>query len=119
MLNPLATLERFGDEEFLRELWLRARRQLPLELTAAEHLILSPNSSDSSSELARHLHKLRGLIANFLEGGEALAGLRRCEELCRQTHEVPSESWQAFRKALENDATQLENWLHERGFPCD
>lgn len=115
MLNPVVTLERFGDEDFLRELWLRARRQLPAELTEVERLLPGAGTSD---ELAKQLHKLRGLIANFLEGGQAILDLRRCEELCQQTGTLPWQPWETFCRSLQADATELERWLGERGFPC-
>lgn len=114
MLDPLLVLNRFGDEEFLRELWLRARRQLPLELEAVER------QGAEDGELGKRLHKLRGLIANFLEGGEAISLLRRCEQLCRQHQDrLPRDCWDNFRLALEQEIGLLEGWLGERGFPCD
>ncbi len=70
-------------------------------------------------ELGKRLHKLRGLIANFLEGGQAIAQLRQCEELCRQTEgTVPQELWEVFQQTLRAESAQLESWLTERGFPC-
>ena len=116
MLDPLAVLDRFGDEEFLRELWMRARGQLPQELGDVEEL---GSSRRPEPDLGKRLHKLRGLIANFLEGGQAIAQLRHIEEICRQTEgTIPQESWDGFRETLEAEATQLEDWLRDRGFPC-
>ncbi len=114
MLNPLAVLDRFGDEEFLRELWLKARGQLPAELNAAEEL----RTQEPSPEMAKRLHRLRGLIANFLEGGDSLVALRECEEVCRRNGEIPETSWAVFRSSLKKEAAELEGWLNERGFPC-
>jgi hypothetical protein len=116
MLDPLAVLDRFGDEEFLRELWLKARGQLSVELAGVEELRASGGPHD---ELGKRLHKLRGLISNFLEGGDAIARLRHCEEVCQQLGDsLPDEPWQAFRDALTAESAQLESWLTERGFPC-
>lgn len=116
MLDPLAVLDRFGDEEFLRELWLKARGQLPLELAGVEELRAQGRAE---SEMGRRLHKLRGLIANFLEGGEAIVALRRCEEICRELGgEVPQESWDSFLRSFEAESGGLERWLDERGYPC-
>lgn len=115
MLNPAVILERFGDEDFLRELWLRARGQLPAELEGVESLL---SGAGAPADLAKQLHKLRGLIANFLEGGQAIADLRRCEELCQRSGAVPPEPWESFRRSLQADAARLESWLFERGFPC-
>lgn len=114
MLDPLAVLDRFGDEDFLRELWLRARSQLPAELAAVEEMRLA---GTADLELGKRLHKLRGLISNFLEGGEAIARLRHCEEVCRDGL-LREEPWRVFREALEGESSQLESWLTERGFPC-
>jgi hypothetical protein len=112
----MAVLDRFGDEEFLRELWLRARGQLPAEIQGVEEL---KASGLAQPELGKRLHKLRGLIANFLEGGEAINRLRHCEELCReQGDRLADEPWSAFRESLRAEAGQLESWLTERGFPC-
>lgn len=115
MLNPLAVLDRFGDEEFLRELWLKARGQLPAELNATEEL----RTQEPSPEMGKRLHKLRGLIANFLEGGSAIAALRNCEEACRNNGELPEAHWVDFRTALKTESAELEQWLSQRGFPCD
>jgi hypothetical protein len=116
MLDPMAVLDRFGDEEFLRELWLRARGQLPLELAGVEEL---RSDSEPQAELGKRLHKLRGLIANFLEGGDAILELRHCEELCRASGGVlPEEVWSGFLATLREESAQLESWLTERGFPC-
>ena len=116
MLDPLAVLDRFGDEEFLRELWMKARGQLPKELTDVDDLRATGRPQ---AELEKRLHKLRGLMANFLEGGQAITQLRQIEEVCRQTEgTVPDESWEGFRETLEAEASQLEAWLSDRGFPC-
>lgn len=116
MLDPMAVLDRFGDEEFLRDLWLRARGQLPVELAGVEEL---RQSQAPQLELGKRLHKLRGLIANFLEGGEAIVQLRQCEEMCRQTEGIlPQEPWDVFLNTLKVESAQLEIWLTERGFPC-
>lgn len=116
MIDPLAVLDRFGDEEFLRELWLRARGQLPEELSGIEQL----RSSDRlEPELGKRLHKLRGLIANFLEGGDAIAQLRQLEAECQRTDgTIPRADWDRFRETLEAESSQLESWLGERGLPC-
>jgi hypothetical protein len=113
MIDPEAVLDRFGDEEFLRELWLRAREQLPAEMAGIEQA-----AGHSVSEVGKRLHKLRGLIANFLEGGQAIAQLRLCEEQCRQQGEFPVETWSQFCQTLDQEASQLEGWLTGRGFPC-
>jgi hypothetical protein len=116
MLDPLAVLDRFGDEEFLRDLWLRARGQLPLELAGIEEL---RQGEAPQLELGKRLHKLRGLIANFLEGGQAIAQLRQCEEMCRKTQgAIPQKPWDVFLQTLKEESAQLESWLTERGFPC-
>lgn len=114
MLDPMAVLDRFGDEEFLRELWLKARGQLPAELSATEEL----RTREPSPEMGKRLHKLRGLIANFLEGGAAIVALRECEESCRKNGEIPEGPWSTFRSALKSESAELERWLSERGFPC-
>lgn len=117
MRNPGAVLDRFGDEEFLRELWLRARQQWPREIATVEALRSCP--STPRDELTSVLHRLRGLIANFLEGSDALQQLRACEWACRHSDEgFPHETWEAFLEALEREARDLEAWLTERGFPC-
>jgi hypothetical protein len=115
MLDPLAVLDRFGDEEFLRELWIKARGQLPMELSGVEKL----RGESPHSELGKRLHKLRGLVANFLEGGQAITQLRHCEEICRQTDGIlPQQPWDDFCQTLSQESSQLESWLAERGFPC-
>lgn len=116
MFDPALVLDRFGDEEFLRELWMRARGQLPLELEGVDDL---RGSGQREVELGKRLHKLRGLIANFLEGGQAIVELRRCEEICRQSDGLlTQDSWDRFRETLAGESAQLEGWLAQRGFPC-
>lgn len=116
MLDPLAVLDRFGDEEFLRELWLRARGQLPQELSEVEEL---RSSGRPEADLGKRLHKLRGLIANFLEGGDAIGRLRQLEEACQRAGgTVPQADWEDFRRILAAESHQLESWLGDRGFPC-
>lgn len=115
MLDPLIVLDRFGDEEFLRELWLRARQQLPAEMAEIEKLRLG---SGSQLEIGKSLHKLRGLIANFLEGGQAISLLRQYEQVCQHAGPWPSETWEAFCQSLETESAELERWLTERGYPC-
>lgn len=117
MLNFELILDRFGDEDFLRTLWLKTKRQLPQEIEGASKLVATRTSGVS---LSKKVHKLRGLIANFLEGGQAIDNLRACEELAAQPGQIDrlTSSWSTFLHNLEAESGQLEAWLQNRGFPC-
>lgn len=113
MLEPTVILQRFGDEEFLRELWVRTRGLIPSELEAIASL-----PRNDSDQLAPRLHKLRGLIANFLEGGEAIAALRECETSYATQAELSEEHWERFLEGYHQESQLLESWLAARGYPC-
>ncbi len=113
MLDPTVILQRFGDEEFLRELWVRTRGLIPSELETIALLL-----KNEPVQLPPRLHKLRGLIANFLEGGEAIAALRSCEEACSDRAGLSEDHWQRFLLEFHQDSQFLETWLADRGYPC-
>lgn len=115
MADTEELLERFGDEEFLHELWTKTRRQLPEALSGIDSLLRAPDRRD---QLGSKLHRLRGLVANFLEGGEAVATLRAMEAANREEGADP-EMWATFSAQFERESRVLDDWLTARGYPCN
>lgn len=115
MLDTEELLERFGDEEFLHELWMKTRRQLPEALDGIEALIQAPQTDPD--QLGSKLHRLRGLIANFLEGGESISSLRAMEAANR-AEGATQEMWSGFSAQLEQESKKLDQWLESCGYPC-
>lgn len=107
-------LERFGDEEFLQELWLRTRCQLPEALAGIEALLETP---DSQEQLASGLHRLRGLVSNFLEGGACITTIRSLEA-ANKAGNPDASTWTEFKAQLTSESAALDHWLTSRGYPC-
>ncbi len=111
-------LERFGDEDFLRELWLKCRSRLDGELQAFEGFP-KPTTDENWQVLAQKLHQLRGLLANFLQGLPSVLALIHCEEqVAQRNHAEAKEAFGKFQEHLKGDRLALEEWLSSRGYPC-
>lgn len=116
MIDPVRILDRFGDEAFLCELWQKARYQITAELQAID---AHQSTNDPTPTLSQKLHKLRGLLSNFLEESQTVLLLRQCEEDCKSNHgRVCPKLWESFRETLNQESRVLERWLDERGYPC-
>ena len=110
MVNSNQLLDRFGDIEFLEKLWIKAQTELPLQI---KHISLLVQSGDGA--LSKSLHKLRGLISNFLTEEHAISLLKECERLVEsnQTEEF-TEVWNKFAAALQQEALNLNHWIKEK-----
>jgi hypothetical protein len=115
MVNGRELLERFGDVEFLDELWQRTRAEIPHRLDDLRPYMLR-ESITSSEDLGKRLHKLRGLVSNFLTEKTAIPFLVQCESLVEQEkiEELP-QNWSKFESLLEMEINRLDRWLAEHG----
>lgn len=116
MVDVEELLDRFGDEEFLQELWLKTKVQLPEALAKIEG-VLEKDPVERKEELGSLLHRLRGLVSNFLEGGESITTLRALEAANREA-KIDSTMWQTFSAHLRAESKALESWLSSQGYPC-
>lgn len=117
MVNKTLLLDRFGDIDFLHELWTKASREIPDRLRKIEPAIQQVRDGSDDAPLAKMLHKLRGLISNFLTEKEAMSALVHCEKsLERQDLEEVTRSWAAFKGHLQAESIRLDAWLAQEGF---
>lgn len=111
MVNRQELIDRFGDTEFLRLLWYKTEREIPARLDALDSTLTSQRSRDWGA-LAQSLHKLRGLLANFLTAGNAVRALVQCENaVLKQNTEALTAAWPEFRRELEREILELNAWL--------
>lgn len=116
MVNHETLMDRFGDQEFLHELWMKARNDLPGRLTEVRPLIKAPEQS-SPDILAKLLHKLRGLVANFLTESDAIPQIAKCEKLIEKNEIAHlSSEWTEFESALKREVEDLDAYLAKAGF---
>ena len=108
-------MEIFGDVEFLNQLWQRAEGELPERLEQLRPYMMQ-EAVASQEDLAKRLHKLRGLVSNFLTEGNAIACLVQCETLVaeEQNEELPP-LWTKFESVLEDEVNRLNRWIAESG----
>lgn len=116
MVNGRELIDRFGDVEFLHELWQKARAELPHRLQDIRPY-MRLESVTSADDLGKRLHKLRGLVSNFLTENNAIPSLVHCETLVekQQTDELP-QHWSKFEATLDEEVAHLNRWLAEHGF---
>ena len=113
MVNKRELLDRFGDTEFLVTLWRKAETEVPGRLAELQGLLAASPVYDREL-LAQRLHKLRGLVANFLTGDSAIPALVKCEALVEQKdYSALPTQWEAFCAALHEETTALNSWLAE------
>ena len=115
MIKSNELMERFGDVEFLDELWQKAAADLPRRLNELRPYMLL-EAMTSQEDLAKRLHKLRGLDSNFLTEGNAIACLVKCEGLVAEDHtdELPA-LWTKFESTLDDEVNRLNRWIAEQG----
>lgn len=116
MVNHEALMDRFGDQEFLHQLWLKARRELPARLSKVRPLVGSADNN-CQEEFAKFLHKLRGLVSNFLTQNQAIPELAQCERLVENGEygKLPAQ-WEQFEVSLKREVTELDSYLSQAGF---
>jgi hypothetical protein len=116
MVNGRELVDRFGDVEFLNELWQKARGELPHRLDDVRPYMLL-ESVTSPEDLGKRLHKLRGLVSNFLTEKTAIPSLVQCETLVeqQQTDDLP-QHWSKFESMLDEEVNRLNRWLAEHGY---
>ena len=116
MVNHEALMDRFGDQEFLHHLWMKARRELPTRLSKVRPMVGSANDV-SQEDFSKFLHKLRGLVSNFLTQEQAIPQLAQCERLVEsgEYEQLPAQ-WEEFEVSLKREVTELDNYLREAGF---
>lgn len=118
MVNSELLLDRFGDEAFLHELWLKARCEIPERLEDLRPFFQEPEHL-FPEDLGARLHKLRGLISNFLTDSQALTSLIDCEDLLEtKQHQGLLSTWTSFELTLAEEIERLEAWLLTRGHSC-
>ncbi|MFA5506499.1 MAG: hypothetical protein WC314_16700 [Vulcanimicrobiota bacterium] len=115
MINRQELEDRFGDIEFLNELWQKTRIELPHRVEELRPYMLLESVS-CQEELGKRLHKLRGLISNFLTEGRATALIVQCENLVAAGHtdDLPN-LWPRFESLLQEEVGRLDRWLVEQG----
>ena len=113
-INTTQLLNRFGDIEFLEKLWLKAQIELPLQIEHLSQMIRDPEETNNEI-LNERLHKLRGLMANFLTEKHATNLLAECERLIYpgQKRELV-ETWEKFIIALEEESKNLDRWVQNK-----
>lgn len=115
MINSRELIDRFGDVEFLNELWQKARSELPGRLDELRPYMES-EAVASSEDLAKRVHKLRGLVSNFLTEKRALPMLADCENLLEEhRNDELAPLWEQFESALDDEVGRLDRWLAEHG----
>ena len=117
MVNKALLLDRFGEIDFLHELWTKARKEIPGRLDSIEPVVQEFHQADSDDGLGKMLHKLRGLVSNFLTEKEALSAIISCEKSVQSNDPVGvTESWKQFRVHLDREVNELDQWLASEGF---
>lgn len=113
MVNQRELLDRFGDTEFLATLWRKTEGEIPGRIAELRGLLDTGPDYDGAL-LAQRLHKLRGLVSNFLTEGAAIQALVKCETMVEQEHysALPAQ-WETFCVALDQEMTALNSWLAE------
>ena len=117
MINSNELMDRFGDVDFLHELWTKTRRELPRRIAELQTLARGEEAV-SPEELSKRLHKLRGLISNFLTEQRAVDLLILCEKSVdeNQLESLPK-LWNDFERVVGEEVSRLDTWLAERGYP--
>ena len=116
MVNHDALMDRFGDQEFLHQLWLKARRELPSRISKVRPLVDSADDA-CQEDFAKFLHKLRGLVSNFLTQNQAIPELAQCERFLENSeYEQLSAQWAKFEVSLKREVDELDSYLSEAGF---
>jgi hypothetical protein len=117
MVDRNELMERFGDTDFLHQLWQKAKQELPPRLSYLTPLLTTPPIKVDQEDLAKRLHKLRGLISNFMTEKDSIPKLVLCEEMVEvgNFEGLPS-AWMSFEKALEAEVDNLESWFQSEGF---
>ncbi len=111
MINRQELLDRFGDTEFLLLLWRKTEKEIPERLKEIDGRLKAPPPYDREA-LVASLHKLRGLLANFLTTGNSVSMLVQCENaVLVQNFEALLETWPAFRTTLDGEILELNRWL--------
>jgi hypothetical protein len=115
MINETELIDRFGEVDFLGQLWDRAKGELPGRLEDLRHQLSGAADGDGDLELlGKKLHKLRGLVSNFLTERKAVPLLIECEKMVEEESlaEIPA-YWKAFEAALEDEVQRLDAWIAE------
>lgn len=117
MIDGDELIDRFGEVDFLHQLWAKARAELPRRVGELRPLALKEEVS-SPEQLGKRLHKLRGLIANFLTEKRAVDKLIECETAIENERlDDLARTWPDFERLLFEEADRLDTWLTERGYP--
>lgn len=118
MIDGDQLIDRFAEIDFLHELWLKARAELPKQTETLRPFV--HNEQEIGDDvLAKMLHKLRGLVSNFLTEKPALAKLVECETLVSNgQRQLLPPSWEQFEILLDSETQRLNLWLTEQGHPC-
>lgn len=117
MINSSELMDRFGDVDFLHELWAKTRSELPRRIAELQALARGEEAV-STEELSKRLHKLRGLISNFLTEQKAVELLILCEKSVDENQlEALPKLWNDFERVVGEEISRLDTWLTERGYP--
>ncbi len=107
---PELLLERFEEVDFLEQLWRRCREKLHPELDGVQSELARP--TPDWTELGSLLHRLRGLLMNFLQGQQSIAELVECERaVTTRDPELLQSAWDRFHIELERDTQALNDWI--------
>ena len=110
MINERELIDRFGDKEFLTVLWRKTEGELPSRVEELDSLV----SGQDWGVLTQRLHKLRGLISNFLTSGSSVATLVSCEKNVEaELSEELQSHWARFREELRTETIELNDWLQQ------
>lgn len=113
MIDGDVLIERFGDEEFLVELWTEARPEIS-EISQSVRKLLE--TTPLPEETGKLLHKFRGLISNFLTANVAIPRLKACEAAVQSKNVSEAQShWGSFQENFSQETTELESWLQQKG----
>jgi len=106
-------MDRFGDVEFLAELWQKARGELPGRLETLHQLVAQEEKD--VDRLGDRMHKLRGLVSNFLTEKKAIGLLVTCEKQVERGELSTLESrWEEFESQLQSEVKNLDDWIASR-----
>jgi len=99
---------------------LKAKKDLPSRLDELRSRLSVPVTDEELPELTRLLHKLRGLVSNFMTEKDSIPKLILCEQMVesRTLAELPAH-WKRFEEALLLEVDNLESWLRAEGFSCE
>lgn len=94
-------------------LWRKTEVEVPGRIAELQGLLAAGPDYDAAV-LAQRLHKLRGLVSNFLTEGTAISALVQCEALVEQKDfpALPTQ-WESFCVALDEEMSALNSWLAE------